>query len=57
VDPEKYKTYFEMQNGKKVIYVILQKAVYDTLQAALLFWQNISTFLIEELRFEMNTYD
>jgi hypothetical protein len=57
VDPEKYKTYFEMENGKNVIYVILQKALYGTLQAALLFWQNISTFLIEELGFEMNTYD
>ena len=57
VDPEKYETYFEMENGKKVIYVILQKALYGTLQAALLFWQNISTFLIEELGFKMNPYD
>ncbi len=46
-----------MENGKNVIYVILQKALYGTLQAALLFWQNISTFLIEELGFEMNPYD
>jgi hypothetical protein len=57
VDPEKYKTHFVMENGKKVIYVILQKALYGTLQAALLFWQNISAFLIEELGFEMNPYD
>jgi hypothetical protein len=56
MDPKKYETYFEMENGKKVIYVILQKTLYGTLQAALLFWQNISTFLIEELRFK-NPYD
>jgi hypothetical protein len=56
VDPEKYKTYFKMEDGKKVIYVILQKALYGTLQA-LLFWQNISTFRIKELGFEMNLYD
>jgi hypothetical protein len=57
VDPEKYETYFEMENGKKVIKVILQKALYGILQAALLSWQNISTFLIEELGFEMNPYN
>jgi hypothetical protein len=54
---EKYETYFEMENGKKGIYVFLQKALYGTLQAALLFWQNISPFLIKELGFKMNLYD
>jgi hypothetical protein len=57
VDPEKYETYFVMEGGKKVLYVILQKALYSTLQAALLFWKNISTYLEEEMGFAMNPYD
>jgi hypothetical protein len=57
VDPEKYETYFVMEGGKKVLYVILQKALYSTLQAALLFWKNISTYLVEEMGFTINPYD
>ena len=35
----------------------LPKALYGTLQAALLFWENLSKFLVEELGFELNPYD
>jgi hypothetical protein len=46
-----------MEGNKKVLYVALQKDLYRTLQVALLFWKNISTFLIEEMGFTMNPYD
>jgi hypothetical protein len=42
IDPKKYTKYVAKENGKDVIYVILTKALYGTLQAALLFWQNLS---------------
>ncbi len=56
IDPKLYTKYIEKENGKDVIYVILQKALYGTLQAALLFWQNLSTQL-KEWGFEINPYD
>jgi hypothetical protein len=37
--------------GKKVLYVELQKALYSTMQATLLFWENLTQFLTEELGF------
>jgi hypothetical protein len=45
IDPKKYTKYVVKENGKDVIYVILNKALYGTLQAALLFWQNLSSQL------------
>jgi hypothetical protein len=57
VDPEKYRTYMSKENGKDVLYVELQKALYGTLQAALLFWENLTEFLTEELGFVVNPYD
>jgi hypothetical protein len=33
------------ENGKKVLYVMLWKALYKTLQAALLFSENLRKFL------------
>jgi hypothetical protein len=33
------------ENGKKVLYVMLWKALYRTLQAALMFWENLSKIL------------
>jgi hypothetical protein len=44
------------ENSKDVIYVILQKALHGIFQAALLFWQNLSTQLAE-WGFETNPYD
>jgi hypothetical protein len=56
IDPKLYTKYATKENGKEVIYVILTKALYGTLQAALLFWQNLSTQL-KEWGFEINPYD
>ena len=56
IDPKKYTKYVAKENGKDVIYVILAKALYGTLQAALLFWQNLSGKL-KEWGFEINPYD
>ena len=56
IDPKLYSKYTKHENGKDVIYVILTKALYGTLQAALLFWQNLSTEL-KKWGFEINPYD
>jgi hypothetical protein len=37
--------------------VELQKALYGTLQASLLFWKELSTFLVSTLGFDFNPYD
>ena len=56
LDPT-YKEFLTYQWGKPVIYTELNKALYGTLQAALLFWKNLSGFLVEKLGFEANPYD
>jgi hypothetical protein len=56
IDPDLYEPYLTEENGKPVIYVKLKKALYGTLQAALLFWRNLSGFLMEH-GFELNPYD
>jgi hypothetical protein len=58
VDPAKYRKYLvKDKKGNDVVYVELAKALYGTCQAALLFWENLSSFLIEELGFTLNKYD
>jgi len=42
IDPTRYGKYTVMEWGKETLYVILSKALYGTLQAALLFWENLS---------------
>ena len=44
VDPQLYSKYILEEKGNRVIYVKLTKALYGTLQAALLFWKNPSSF-------------
>lgn len=39
------------------MYVKLTKALYGTLQAALLFWENVTSFLVDELGFTVHPYD
>jgi hypothetical protein len=56
IDPKQYTKYVVKENGKDVIYVILAKALYGTLQAALLFWQNLSAQL-EKWGFKINPYN
>jgi hypothetical protein len=56
IDPKQYEKHTVYEQGKPVIYVILLKALYGTLQAALLFWENLSSQL-QEWGFEINPYD
>jgi hypothetical protein len=56
LDTKKYEKYMVQENGQDTIYVKLTKALYGTLQAALLFWQNLSSKL-QEWGFEINPYD
>jgi len=56
VDPKLYKKYLVDEKGKKVMYVQLQKALYGTLSAAMLFWKDLSGRLKQE-GFVQNPYD
>jgi hypothetical protein len=56
IDPKKYKKFVVQEGGHDVIYVKLTKALYGTLQAALLFWKNLSSKL-KEWGFVINPYD
>jgi len=57
VDPDLYKPYMTNENGKPVLYVELQKALYGTLQAALLSWKELSEFITTGLGFTTNPSD
>jgi hypothetical protein len=57
MDPIKYKPFLTHENDKPILYVKLLKALYGTLQAVLLFWENLSSFLIGKLGFVVNPYD
>jgi hypothetical protein len=56
VDPELYTKFLSTEGKKDVIYVKLNKALYGTLQAALLFWKDLSGYL-ERQGFILNPYD
>jgi hypothetical protein len=56
LDPKLYRRRVQMQHGKSVMYVKLKKALYGTLQAALIFWKNLWKSL-KEWGFEINPYD
>ena len=56
VDPS-YEQFIHYEKNQKVIYTELDKALYGTLQAGLLFWKKLSAFLVDQLGFEKNPYD
>ena len=56
VDPKLYTKFVCTERGKPVIYVVLEKAVYGTLSASLLFWEDLKGHLQEE-GYEANPYD
>jgi len=56
LDPT-YAAFIVHERGKRVIYTELDKALYGTLQAAVLFWRKLSAFLIDDLGFIVNPYD
>jgi len=55
-NPTKYRPHLRFGNDEPCIYVQLNKALYGTLQGALRFWEDLSTFLLG-LGFTRNPYD
>ena len=55
-NPEKYGTFVIMENGKPVIYVRLNKALYGTVQASMLFWKDLKKEP-KKWGFKINPYD
>ena len=45
INPQLYSKYTVEEYGRPVLYVKLKKALYGTLQAALLFWKDLTIFL------------
>ena len=56
LDPSLYKQYTVIENGKTVLYLLMLKALYGTLRAALLFWQKLTNKL-KAWGFTINPYD
>ena len=56
VDPS-YQDYVCHERGQRVIYTCLNKALYGTLQAAMLFWKELTKFVTADLGFTINPYD
>eukprot|EP00957_Ditylum_brightwellii_P088508 6741259-Ditylum_brightwellii.AAC.1 len=53
---ELYYKHLRSERGKSVFYILLQRALYGNIEAALLFWENLAeTF--QEWGFEINPYD
>jgi len=53
---ERYKEFVTYENGKKVLYVLLNKALYGTVQAALI-WYKMFVSTLKGMGFELNRYD
>ena len=56
MDPEIYGPYVVYENGSKMIYVQVLRALYGMLVAALLWYKKLKSDL-EELGYEFNPYD
>ena len=56
LEPDLYRKYVQNLNGKSTMYVRLKKALYGTLQAALLFWQDLTKTLVD-WRFTVKPYN
>jgi hypothetical protein len=52
-DPDKWRKYLKKENGKYVIYVLCKKAIYGTMNAALLAYKKLAK-LFREWGFKMN---
>eukprot|EP00957_Ditylum_brightwellii_P070886 5387267-Ditylum_brightwellii.AAC.1 len=50
------REHLRAENGRPVMYICLKKALYGTMHAALLFWENI-TDTLQEWGFEINPFD
>jgi len=56
LEPELYNKYLQKVKGKSVMYVKLKKELCGTLQAAMLFWQDL-TRTLTDWGFIINPYD
>jgi hypothetical protein len=56
IDEKMYRQHIQIEKGKQVLYVLLKKALYGTLKAALLFWKRLS-YELKTLGFTVNPYD
>jgi len=57
LEPRLYRKHiWKNKNDKPMLYIKLRKALYGTLQAALLFWKLLSNTL-KEWGFKINNYD
>jgi hypothetical protein len=56
LDPDYYNQFVEVKGDKKVLYLLLEKALYGTLIAAKLFWKKLSSVLVSK-GFKINPYD
>lgn len=56
IDPKTYGGYVVMENGRKVIYVLVLRAIYGMLVASLLWYKKFRKDL-ETIGFEFNPYD
>ena len=54
--PETYKDYIAMEKGERVLYVMMQKALYGMLVSAVLFYKKLRKDL-EGIGFKINPYD
>ena len=52
----KYKKYMGLENGKRVLYPWLKKALYGCMQSAIL-WYNTFKNCLETISFKMNCYN
>ena len=56
VEPS-YQSFVCFERGQRIIYTCLNKALYGTLQAAMLFWKELTQFVTVDLGFTVNPYD
>jgi hypothetical protein len=56
INPSLYQKFIFLERGKPVLYAKLAKALYGTLRAALLFWNNLTQTLMSWV-FRLNKYD
>ena len=54
--PETYSDYVVFENGRKILYVVVLRAIYGMLQAALLWYKKFRKDL-ESIGFKFNNYD
>ena len=55
-DPALYRKYVKYKDGKAILYMQLEKALYGCLKSALLFYEKLVADL-EDYGFEINPYD